>query len=38
MTQLAIAQDKSVGGGDIPRARDNGVFRLLEDYIAEQGV
>jgi len=34
---LAIAQDKSVGGGDIPRARDNGVFRLLEDYIAEQG-
>ncbi len=34
---LAIAQDKSVGGGDIPRARENGVFRLLEDYIAEQG-
>tara|TARA_R110002020_G_C16229553_1_gene768218 strand:+ start:91 stop:1542 length:1452 start_codon:yes stop_codon:yes gene_type:complete len=34
---LAIAQDKSVGGGDIPRARDNGVFRLLEDYIAKQG-
>ena len=34
---LAIAQDTSVGGGDIPRARDNGVFRLLEDYIAEQG-
>ena len=34
---LAIARDKSVGGGDIPRARDNGVFRLLEDYIAEQG-
>jgi len=34
---LAIAQDKSVGGGDIPRARDNGVFRLLEDYITEQG-
>jgi hypothetical protein len=34
---LAIEQDKSVGGGDIPRARENGVFRLLEDYIAEQG-
>jgi len=34
---LAIARDKSVGGGDIPRARENGVFRLLEDYIAEQG-
>ena len=34
---LAIAQDKSVGGGDIPRARENGVFRLLEEYIAEQG-
>ena len=34
---LTIVQDKSVGGGDIPRARDNGVFRLLEDYIAEQG-
>jgi len=34
---LAIAQDKSVGGGDIPRARANGVFRLLEDYLTEQG-
>jgi len=34
---LAIAQDKSVGGGDIPRARENGVFRLLEEYITEQG-
>lgn len=34
---LTIAQDKSVAGGDIPRARENGVFRILEDYIAEQG-
>jgi hypothetical protein len=34
---LAIALTKSVGGNDIPRAQENGVFRLLEDYIADQG-
>ena len=34
---LAIARDKSIGGKDLERARENGVFGSLENYIAEQG-
>jgi hypothetical protein len=34
---LAIARDKSVGSKDLQRARENGVFGSIENYIAEQG-
>jgi len=34
---LAIAQDKSIGGKDIERAQENGVFSAIESYLAEAG-
>ena len=34
---LSIAQDKSVGGKDIERAQENGVFGPIENYLAESG-
>jgi len=32
---LSIAQDKSIGGKDIERAQENGVFSAIEGYLAE---
>jgi len=34
---LSIAQDKSIGGKDIERAQENGVFSAIEGYLAEAG-